>query len=472
MLVNRTSDREKQPHDKTMELGVKISQTVERLKNPKDEKGGGLLTLLGISSIVIVAALSIAGAATFGTILTHENLASQQAVDSADSGISEAVLKLSNGACEESGSDSTLKYSYKVYHSEELIAPTSVDAPGLVAGCPSDLDRWVLIQSEGEGKNDTKKNPVATFKWVGDDSRVIPQAITGQQVNLTSVEILGSASGLKVRPTIYSKNGGVSCVDPSEKFKKNVNISVDQPTSLVDCSITGDIRATSDADLNSAEVTGDACSTGLLSNTSKVAGNTVQNASTCGTTGSMYGYKPNYSSNTVDITPTACSNFEEFKQIVENAYSEPTILNASLCSTEFTDMLSTSDDKIFNIGANELTIVTDEDMSVHNLTVKTSAGPASLNFVIPSDVPDSNQSSCLISASLNLENVVYEEGVSGVFYSPCSTNMQGSDISGQVYGGNSVSIENTRIHYYPVELVNADSVVGDGNFQKHLIRVF
>jgi hypothetical protein len=454
-----------------MEFRMKFSQIVERLKKPKDEKGGGLLTLLGISSIVGVAAISVAGAATFGTILTHDTLASKQAVDSADSGISEAVFNLSNGSCVESASDSNLNFSYQVYHSAELMAPTSVDSPELVAGCPSDLDRWVLIQSEGEGKNDTTKKSVATFKWISDEARVIPQLITGQQINLTSVEILGSASGINVRPTIYSESGGVSCVDSSEKLKKNVGINIANATSLVSCSISGDVRAVSDVDLNSADIEGDVCSTGLLSNATNVAGETLESATTCGVTGSMYGYKPNFASNTIALNADTCANFAKFKQIVETDYSAPTILNATSCGTDFTNMLATPDEKTLDIDANELTIVVDEDTSIRRLTVTTSDGPSALNFVIPSDASSSTQSSCVTTASLNLENVVYKEGVSGLFYSPCSINMKSSDISGQVYGGQNVILENTSIQYYPIALVNADLMVGDGTLQKHLVRV-
>lgn len=450
---------------------MKFSKIADRLKNPKDEKGGGLLTLLGISSIVLVAALSVAGAATFGTILTHKNLASKQAVISADSGISEAFFKLSNGVCEASGFDTTLKFSYKVYHSEELTAPSTVDATGLVAGCPTDLDRWVLIQAEGEGKNDTKKRSIATFKWIDNDARVIPQVITGGQINLTSVEVLGSASGLKIRPTIYSKNGGVLCTDSSEKLAKNVNINIEAPLSLVDCAVTGDIRADAELDLNSAEIQGDVCSTGPLSNASNVAGETLENSSNCKTAGSMYGYKPNFTSNTVNITADACANIEKFKQVVESDYAAPTILNATACGTEFTNMLSTPDEKNFNIGSNELTVVVDEDTIIRALTVTTSDGPSFLNFVIPSDNSDSTQSSCSVSASLNFEDVVYKDGVSGMFYSPCSTNIKSSDISGQVYGGQSVTLDDTSVRYYPITLTNADVIVGDGALQKHLVRV-
>lgn len=470
--MNKVSNSKRQPRGKTMELGMKISQIAKRLKEPKDEKGGSLLTLLGISSIVIVASLGLAGAGTFGTILTHQNLANKQAINSADSGISEALFKLSNGSCVDTGSDATLKYSYKVYHSDQSTAPTTIDTAGLVAGCPTDLDKWVLVQSEGVGKNDTKKKSVATFSWASDSTRVIPQMISGKQVNLNSVEILGSASGLKMRPTIYSKDGGVSCVDSLEKLKKNVNISADQPTSPVDCAISGDIKSTGDADLNSAEIMGDVCSTGSLFNGSKVAGETVENSSSCGPTGSMYGYKPNYASNTVDITADGCANFTKFKELVETNYAKPTILNATTCDTELTNMLSSTDEKTLNIGSNNLTVVVDEDTSIRNLTIETSKGPSVLNFVIPSNESNSTQSSCTTSASLNLENVDYKSGVNGIFYSPCSINLKGSDISGQVYGGNSVTLENTSIHYYPIDLVNADTVVGDGNFAKNLVRVF
>lgn len=451
---------------------MKISQILKRLKQPKDEKGGSLLTLLGISSIVIVTSLSVAGAATFGTILTHNNLSSKQAIDSADSGISEALFKLSNGSCADTGFDSTLNYSYKIYHSDQATAPTTVDALGLVAGCPTDLDKWVLIQSEGSGKNDTKKKSIATFNWINDNARIIPQMITGKQVNLTSVEILGSAAGLKARPTIYSKDGGVKCIDSLEKLKRNVNISADQPTGLVDCSINGDIKSSADVDLNSAEVQGDVCSTGSFFNASQVAGEKLENESSCGPLGSMYGYKPTYASNTVNVTADGCANFAKFKEIVETSYTKPTILNASSCDTEFTNMLSTTDEKNLNIGSNNLTVVVDEDTTVRNLTVETSKGPSSLNFVIPSDESNSTQSSCATPASLNFENVDYKSGVNGIFYSPCSTNLKSSDISGQVYGGNSVTLDNTSIHYYPIDLVNADTVVGDGKFAKNLVRVF
>jgi hypothetical protein len=462
-------NKEKQPAAKIMELRMKIS---ERLKTPKDEKGGSLLTLLGISSIVIITSLSVAGAATFGTILTHENLANKQALDSADSGISEALFKLSNGSCVDTGSDTTLNYSYKIYHSDQSTAPTTVDAPGLVAGCPVDLDKWVLVQSEGTGKNDTKKSSIATFKWADASARVIPQMITGKQINLTDTEVLGSASGLKLRPTIYSKDGGVSCVDSLGKLNKNVNIAADQSTDLVDCAINGDIRSTADVDLNSAEIMGDVCTTGAIFNASKVAGDRLEHASTCGRLGSMYGYKPNYASNTVDVTAAACSDFARFTEIVESNYSAPTILNASSCGTEFTDMLSTTDNKTLNIGSNDLTVVIDEDTNIRNLTVETSKGPSSLNFVVPSDDSNSTQSSCATSASLNLEKVNYKDGANGIFYSPCSTTLKDSDISGQVYGGNSVTLEKTRINYYPIGLINTDTAVDDGHFAKHLVRVF
>lgn len=449
---------------------MKISKISERLKEPKDEKGGGLLNLLGISAIVLVAALSIAGAATFGTILTHENLASKQAKNSADSGISEVVSRLSSGSCVESGSDSSLKYSYKVYHSAETTAPTTIDAAGLVFGCPSNSDRWVLIQSEGEGKNNTKKKSIATYEWIGTNVQMIPQVITGEQVSFTSSNVIGSALGLKVRPTIYSKNGGISCVASSGE--KNVNINVDGAINPVDCSVTGNIKALADVDLGSAEIKGDVCSTAFISNSSNVAGETLENAPDCGVTGSMYGYKPNYTINTVNITADDCANFPKFKQVVESDYTVPTILNASLCGTEFTNMFSSSDNKVLDIGASELTIVVDEDTIIKNLTVMTSDGPSSLNFVIPSSDSNSTQSSCSSPASLNLENVIYKEGANGILYSPCSVSLKSSDISGQVYGGKNVNLENTKIHYYPIELVNTDTMVGDGNLQKHLVRVF
>lgn len=448
---------------------MKIS---ERLKKPKDEKGGSLLTLLGISSIVIITSLSVAGAATFGTILTHQNLANKQALDSADSGISEALFKLSNGSCVDTGADTTLNYSYKIYHSDQSTAPTKVDTLGVAPGCPVDMDKWVLVQSEGIGKNDTKKTAIATFKWEDGNSRVIPQIITGKQINLTDTEVLGSASGLKLRPTIYSKDGGVSCVDPLGNLNRNVNISSDQSTNFVDCSINGDVKASSDVDLNSSDIKGDVCTTGSIFNASKIAGNRLDHASTCGPLGSMYGYKPDYTSNTVDITSDGCANFTKFKEIVETSYAKPTILNASSCDAEFSNMLSTDDEKTLNIGSNNLTVVVDEDTTIRNLTVATSKGPSSLNFVIPSDSSNSTQSLCGTPASLNLEKVDYKDGANGIFYSPCSTTLKDSDISGQVYGGNSVTLDKTRINYYPIDLINTAAVVGDGNFVKHLVRVF
>lgn len=450
---------------------MKMSQMVERLKGPKDEKGGGLLSLLGIGSVVLTISLSVAGAAAFGAKITHENLAGQQAMDAVDSAVSEALFNLSHGTCEPTGFDSTLKYSYQVYSSAEATAPTTMDAPGLTAGCPTDLDRWVLIHSEGEGKNNTVKNSITTYKWVDSNARVIPQLVTGQQITLSTVEMLGSSSGLTTRPVIYSKNGGVSCVDSLPSLKK-INISVDDAVNPVNCAVTGDIRATNDVDLNSSGIQGDACSTGFLYNGSQVDGDIIENAVSCGVTGTMYGYKPHYAENTIVIPPGTCSNFAQFKQVVETPYEEPTILNATGCGEELNNMLITPGNKNFNIGSNELTIVTDQNTSILDLTVTASNGPSSLSFAIPSSESNSTQSTCLLSATLNLENVTYEDGASGMFYSPCSTNIVGSDISGQVYGGNNVSISNSNIRYYPVELVNADSVVGDGSFQKHLVRVF
>jgi hypothetical protein len=462
------SNSETNVGEQRMSIRKKIS---ERFKNQKDEKGGALLTFLGVGSIIGITTLGIAGAAAFGTILTHKNLGGKQATISAESGLSEALFKLSNGACVPTGSDSNLKYSFQVYHSQESTVPTSTDSTGLIAGCPTDSDQWVSIQAEAEGKNDVSKKTFATYKWDGAEPNVLPQVITGKQINLTSVEIPGSANGLKVRPTIFSKEGGVSCEDSSEKLK-NVNISVENTSSLLNCVIKGDIHLKGDADLDSTSVDGDVCSTGFLSNTQGVAGKTIEGALTCGDSGSMYGYKPSFASNTVALAPNDCSTFEKFKSIVETQYSAPTILNASACGSELNGILSSDDAKTLKLDSNNLTLIVDEATAVRNLSIETTSGPATLNFVVPSATSDSNQSTCENAASLNLENVFYKDGVTGMIYSPCSITLKDSDISGQVYGGDSVSADNTRIQYSPVEFANAQSKVSDGNASKHLIRVF
>lgn len=454
-----------------MGLEMKFSKLKERFKNNRSEEGGALLTLLGVGSVVAVTSLSVAGAAMFGTIITHQNLDTKQTKNAAESGISEAVSKLSNGSCDPTGSDTTVGYSYQVYHSSELVAPTSKDIAGLTEGCPSDSDKWVSIKSTGQAKNGTSKDQFATYKWSG-SNKILPQVITGQNVKLTTTEITGSATGLSLRPTIFSKNGSVSCVDSVELKTKNVNIRTDNPTAVLDCSITGDVSSNTSADLGAAEISGDVCSTGLFTNDSKVAGETIENATSCGFLGTMYGYKPVTASNTVTLTSEQCSSFVQFQRLIEKSYATPTVLDATTCGPELSGILSSPDTKELNIGSNSLTLITDKDTTIKNLNIKTASGPAVLSFVVPSDSSSSVSSSCVNATLLDLENVKYQDGASGMIYSPCSVNVKSSDISGQVYGGQSANLEDTTIQYYPVELINADATVGDGILPKHLVRAF
>lgn len=419
----------------------------------KDESGaGGLLSLLGVGLLVTVIAMSAASIATFSVSVASNNLSSRQAVDSANSAASEALSKLTKNGCQ--SRHNTTDYSYSIYRSAHKTAPTSTGSPSLQAGCPTGSDKWVMIEAKGKGMNDQERTVISTYKWTPSGSVVIPEAInSGQATVLTGSKVysdlgtIGPATIYTKKASSWSSSESLNCQDSN--VTANVHVENTSKFSLNSgCVIKGNFASKFDVDLSRVSVQGSACSVGSITNPSNAAGGSKSRLANCDYRGSSYGYKPNTTS-ALKLSGTQCTNFTILKNLLESQ-ANPVIVDSTSCSSN--TMWNTSSAKVLQLKT-DITFIMNP-ASITNLTIQPAAA-FSPNFSIidPSSAASSTAQTCRASGSkMSIKNVTYTDGTSGMIYTACSLELTGSKITGQLYGGDRVSLNSSELKYKPIEL--------------------
>lgn len=453
---------------------VKRASLRDRLAEARnDESGaGGLISLLGVGILVTVIAMSAASIATFSVSVASNSLSSQKAMDSANSAVSEALLKLTKSGCQ--SKLNTTEYSYSVYHSEQKNAPTSIETTGLQAGCPTVSDKWVMIEAVGKGMDDHERTVISTYKWTPSGSVVIPEAInSGQATVLTGSKVyndvgtIGPATIYTKKSTSWLSSESLNCQDSS--VSANVHVESSSKFTLNSgCVIKGNFGSKFDVDLSRGSVQGSACSVGSITNPSNAAGGSKSRLSDCDYRGSSYGYKPN-TTTALKLSGTQCTNFTILKNLLESQ-ANPVIVDSTTCSSN--TLWNTSSAKVLQLKT-DITYITNPG-TIANLTIQPSAAfSPNFNIIDPSSLASSTAQTCRTSGSkLSIQNVTYADGASGMLYTACSLELTGSKIAGQLYGGDRVSLTSSELKYKPIDLPGTTTEPTRFKNALNLIRVY
>lgn len=483
-------------------------------KRERGEQGSGLMTVLGVSLVVTIAAGTITSSIVMASNMTNDKLTAQQAEEAAEAGLNKAINQYRIGECVASPpkNDKTDEpiYKYNFYRSNSDEFPTRKDAPGTYAGCPgssgegvgSTADRWVLIESTGYNEKETiSKAKTAVFKIEPDHNNVIPQAITAGQVELIGTLNLNKASGVIGDSNIYIKDSTYNNVSSFFKCSSLVNINANvkyesknsfneynNTKSLQDCNINGNLSIDApvdpSVDLSNLGVNGDVCSerTPIPQATAKKVKGSLIKSDDCSTEGLRYGYVPDMEGS-IPVNTESCNNWSSFssqvKQVSGRNNGESNILDLTGCTdtASFAAMTYDSSYKDLVIDG-DVTLVFNKYFKFNRTTIESSGGNHNINFVVPSSVSNPEDSAYAYGNTSTFTNVKYKEGTSGIAYTPYNfQTYYATTINGQIYAGRQYIARDqydsvTTLNYMPVGLPNAEKKIKDIGKAKDLIRVY
>lgn len=477
-------------------------------KRERGEQGSGLMTVLGVSLVVTIAAGTITSSIVMASNFTSEKLSQQQADAAAEAGIADAVHSYQTGNCVASSPmHDSPKYKYNFYRSNSENYPTTSGSSGTYVGCPgeedsggtgSKADRWVMIKSTGYGKNNTSKSKTAVFKLEPKNMTVIPQAITANKIDIQYPFNLNAEPAVTgSTASIYTSNF-ICNVETNDSSRSiiNANLKYDSGTNLApvgNCIINGNIEANissgnEDVDLNGMEINGNICANKKFKNIEGLKGEKRTSINVpCNYEGQRYGYVPDMS-NAIKPTVKACTDWNLLKTQIESASGENNgegnIFDLTVCGSgvDKAGLRKLTYDDATASGSRDITVkgdislVFDKGFLWRNSTIKSSSSKKhTVNFILPSKTASDVNSSVPSGADTSFfRDVKYDSGVSGIIYTPYSfTNYIGTEINGQVYAGETYTARGvSTIKYMPVGLPNAEKKIKDIGRAPDLIRVY
>lgn len=484
-------------------------------KRERGEQGSGLMTVLGVSLVVTIAAGTITSSIVMASNFTSEKLSQQQADAAAEAGIADAVHIYQTGNCVASSPmHDSPKYKYNFYRSNSENYPTTKGEAGTYAGCPGDsgegsgskADRWVMIESTGYGKNNTSKAKTAVFKINPANMSVIPQAITASQVDLKGGFSLNKAPGSTIKPSIYMKDSAYNNISSFFKCASNsiINANVKYESknsfneyeggvSTQDCTINGNLNidtpSTPNIDLSNLTVNGDVCSkqTSIPSASAKHVAGKLYKTTDCSTEGTRYGYVPDMT-DSFAADPESCTDWasfsEQIKEVSGKNNGENNILDLTNCGATSTDASNFAEMMYVSVSPyreliidGDITLVFNKYFKLRNTSIKSSKENHEINFVVSAKDADSSDSAYPSGVGTStFTNVVYEDGTSGMVYTPYSfQTYYNTVINGQIYAGKQYISQTSSaivVNYTPVGLPNAEKKIKDIGRAPDLIRVY
>lgn len=432
-----------------------------RMKQHKDETGGGLITVVGVSLVVTVVVGTVLTSAAVSTQFTYSITNQQQADNASEAGIQQAVSAISIGECSDTVTDDL--FDYTVYTSDADAQPTSVEDATVRVGCPTDDDKWVLVESVGKGANDAMSTLTGVFD-VSTGSDTLAHAITAKNVDLRTAGKMNIAPGVeKNQATIYSDNTP-ECAT-TNPIDATLYINNTDIKKFNNCLINGDVKAKDNILVEpSSTINGDVCSLKDATGASdSIKGRTLKNDPDCATYGGYYGYVPNIPSDVVKFTNKQCISWSTFSTALENLGPGDHVIDATSCNNFV--FVSSQYNKPLELQG-DLTIVKN-DISMYRIDV-TSVVPEAVTFnvVAPSGSSNPDASTCgnPTAANASVREVTYANGVHGMLYTPCSVNLWDSDITGQVYAGEKFTMTNGEFTYQPSALYDPVDTIADNDY--------
>lgn len=475
---------------------TKLRNVWKNLKNKREQagkdEGSGLITILGVTMVVGIVATSVTMSAAVSTNFTYTQLNSQQASDFSDAAMADAVSMLSNddigyNACfyeHNDGKVSTKNYDYTVYHSSGAEVPVNgVDDPQVEQGCPTSEDNWVLVKVDGKGRQDTLSSETAVYEIAKSNEEYMPHALQAGKVDLKGVGDLSVAQGVSAsQPTIFVNDGNlveqtVYC-DKNRAIKANVffnNDNTDGSTtafpggSTEGCLIEGELIGNGGLTISLLNtINGDVCSHKDVSdNSNAVKGQVLRNQEDCGFYGTMYGYVPQPTAIVKPYSDSTrhCRDWATVQAYLESLPDDKHhIIDLSACNV----LGGTANPlKPLNISADMTILIQDQGRTnlLSSTTISSKDGKDHVfNIVRPST--DANASSSSICTTVdNVDKVQFNKGVHGMIYTPCSLNVSNSNIIGQIYSGNKLTMAgNSSLSYMPSALVNAVAPINHDSY--------
>lgn len=461
---------------------MKMNKFIELIKerlSQRDNEGAGLVSILGVSMIVLIVAGSVTASAAISTTFTYSQLSSQQATDYAEAGLTDAIAKYESGVCQNSASNENSSYSYSVYRSSSSVEPpTNVNDPQTKPGCPQPEDNWLIVKSVGKGINNAESTKTGIYKIVGKDENILPHAITTSTLDTKTIETLQTANGLSSNQPSILLNGTSAfrhtflICDKNNSIDATVNINNQGLRSVDNCTINGNVKIKAAlSPKTTVDINGNLCTQDVLYAVPKVKGTITRNDPNCSIVGSKYGYVPKAESiTTLRSTENACRSWDGFASYMKNLEkTQDHIIDVRGCNLY--RILNTTASETLEISTN-ITLLTN-DITMNTLNINSKADKdVSFNFVTPSTTSSPNNSTnttALCGADNNVTELNYGTGVHGIIYTPCSITINNSSITGQIYAGNKVKLDQTSLTYMPTEFTDPVDTIQDS--KTSLVRV-
>lgn len=444
-----------------------------------NEEGSGSISLMVVSLAVVIMAGMVATTATMGMATTYDQLSQREADTSAENALNDAVGKLTAGKCSLTiYQPNSNGWRWQIFKTANEKMPVSPKEDNVFSGCPTKDDKWVLIVATGKGRDNALTSKTAVYKINGDVSSVIPQAITANKATLSNNLGIQQDSGVSgSNGSMYIGTGGITCTN-SELRINPTSLNGSPVNQFTNCPIYGDFTTARTGYLGTdSYLYGDMCSVVSMTTASRamVLGKRTESAATCGpkVKGTFYGYLPDPRDG-VKFSGGQCGTWSTFNAAITSLTGDRNMVDMRGCTAaNLNGTINSTANYTITLKGN-VTILLNEGMGAQNLTVKSFDGkPYTLSFVTPSAVSNSDTSTCGVANSTNtFNNIKYDPGISGMFYSACSVSITNSTINGQIYAGEDLNLQSSKLTYNLVELPYAFRPVADIGRAQQLVRVY
>jgi len=490
-------------------------------RREKDDTGAGLVSLIGVSMIVVITASAVTSSATFSTNRVSSSLSQQQAKDYAKAGLDSVELVIEDASINSSANHPSSfsksigdgEYTVNISHSDATYIQRPDNALSRAAstekekerykkwraenkiqdGWPSAADRWIIVEPIGKGFHDKISSTIAIYEWRDADVAVSPYALAAKNVLLNGSEV-DTSSGVTGKASVISTDGYLRCyASGPSMIKGDIKKSTPGSSSYLDgCTVDGNVYSKYYIKAKDNTITGKFFSN--ISNQTYQRDNLNPESKLVDARGteldswtpSLYGYSPILTETdspspgkpkVKKLAQNQCTNktlFASLVQGLDDANKTPVILDGTEC-TSFTALYGSSTAKIDLKLNTDVSLVLDVapyinyanissgDGNHHSFTVAMRSGEESTNSITPNPKG---------AGSVRVDDSNTLPGISMMIYSSDQILIQRSNITGQAMAGATINFAKSKLNYHPVTLLGTTKVVSPKNGAPGLVRVY
>lgn len=185
----------------------------------RGEEGLALASSVMLPMFVFLIVMSVGMTIALSAEVTASTKAQAQRINDAESGTARALVETAAHKCKESFGSREMNYRAEIYRSAEGVAPTSLDDPGVVKGCPQEGDKYLIIKSTGTDKKGKKTVTVSVYEWMNTPAGSVDTTVMIGKLTA------GSEKHWRILPSLNDPRNRIVILDGDLRCDSNVGVN-------------------------------------------------------------------------------------------------------------------------------------------------------------------------------------------------------------------------------------------------------